>query len=65
MLSNNMESEEDQQTIEEEYKIWKTNCNFLYDRIHSQVSTWPYLTVQWLPELYGYVAPMCSQCLRS
>ena len=65
MLANNNSNrgnmDTDERTVEEEYKIWKTNCPFLYDRIHSQVSISPYLTVQWLPGAYGcvLVGDMC------
>ena len=65
MLANNNSNrgnmDTDERTVEEEYKIWKTNCPFLYDRIHSQVSTWPYLTVQWLPGAYGCVWVMHAE----
>ena len=41
--------EEDDQVINEEYKIWKKNSPFLYDLMISQALEWPSLTVSWLP----------------
>jgi len=37
------------QTINEEYKIWKKNAPFLYDIAITHELDWPSLTVQWLP----------------
>ncbi|KAK6442187.1 Histone acetyltransferase type B subunit 2 [Oleoguttula sp. CCFEE 5521] len=37
--------------INEEYKIWKKNCVFLYDIIYSRALEWPTLTTQWLPDV--------------
>ena len=39
-----------EQTINEEYKIWKKNTPFLYDLVLTHALEWPSLTVQWLPE---------------
>mmetsp|Transcript_28359 Transcript_28359/g.28652 ORF Transcript_28359/g.28652 Transcript_28359/m.28652 type:complete len:448 (-) Transcript_28359:199-1542(-) len=45
------EENQDDQTINEEYKIWKKNSPFLYDLVMSHALEWPSLTVQWLPEV--------------
>ena len=37
------------QTINEEFKIWKKNTPYLYDLIISKELEWPSLTCQWLP----------------
>lgn len=37
--------------INEEYKIWKKNCVFLYDIMYSRALDWPTLTTQWLPDV--------------
>lgn len=39
-----------EQTINEEYKIWKKNTPFLYDLVMTHALEWPSLTVQWLPD---------------
>ncbi|GAB4819128.1 hypothetical protein N2152v2_006174 [Parachlorella kessleri] len=36
--------------VNEEYKIWKKNCPFLYDLVITHALEWPSLTVQWLPK---------------
>jgi histone-binding protein RBBP4 len=40
---------EDDQIINEEYKIWKKNTPYLYDLIITNGLEWPSLTVNWLP----------------
>lgn len=45
-----LEAEEDQ-IINEEYKIWKKNTPFLYDLVVTNGLEWPSLTVNWLPTL--------------
>ena len=42
------------QVINEEYKIWKKNCPFLYDMAITHVLEWPSLTIQWLPDNQMY-----------
>lgn len=42
------EQEEDQ-IINEEYKIWKKNTPFLYDVLITNGLEWPSLTINWLP----------------
>ncbi len=42
-----IEGEEDQ-IINEEYKIWKKNTPFLYDLLVTHALEWPSLTVAWL-----------------
>lgn len=50
MNSNDDEySEDGDAIINEEYKIWKKNCPFLYDTLISHAFTWPSLTVSWIP----------------
>jgi histone-binding protein RBBP4 len=36
--------------INEEYKIWKKNCPFLYDIVVTHALEWPTLTTQWFPD---------------
>jgi histone-binding protein RBBP4 len=48
-----LEAEEDQ-IINEEYKIWKKNTPFLYDLVVTNGLEWPSLTVNWLPTLDMY-----------
>lgn len=38
-------------TIQEEYKVWKKNSPFLYDKVVTHSLEWPSLTVQWLNEV--------------
>ena len=45
-----LEAEEDQ-LINEEYKIWKKNTPFLYDLVLTNALEWPSLTINWLPTL--------------
>jgi histone-binding protein RBBP4 len=40
---------EEDQIINEEYKIWKKNSPFLYDLLVTHALEWPSLTVAWLP----------------
>ena len=42
--------EELEAKIEEEYRIWKKNCPFLYDTVLTHCLTWPSLTCDWLPD---------------
>ncbi|GMP45108.1 hypothetical protein CsSME_00013746 [Camellia sinensis var. sinensis] len=37
--------------VNEEHKIWKTNTQFLYDLVITYALEWPFLTVEWLPDL--------------
>jgi histone-binding protein RBBP4 len=37
--------------IQEEYKVWKKNSPFLYDKVMTHSLEWPSLTVQWLNEV--------------
>lgn len=43
--------EEEDRVVNEEYKIWKKNCPFLYDLVMSHALEWPSLTAQWLPDM--------------
>jgi histone-binding protein RBBP4 len=42
---------EDEQMINEEYKIWKKNSPYLYDLVISNGLEWPSLTVNWMPTI--------------
>ena len=42
--------ESEYQVINEEFKIWKKNCPFLYDIVVTHALEWPSLTCDWLPE---------------
>ena len=44
------EGEEDQ-IINEEYKLWKYNSRYLYDTLLIGALEWPSLTIDWLPIL--------------
>ncbi|CAH6720240.1 histone acetyltransferase type B subunit 2 [[Candida] jaroonii] len=37
-------------TIKEEYKLWRENCRFMYEFVSETALKWPSITVQWLPE---------------
>ncbi|CAL5332310.1 unnamed protein product [Camellia sinensis] len=37
--------------VNEEHKIWKINTQFLYDLVITYALEWPFLTVEWLPDL--------------
>jgi histone-binding protein RBBP4 len=43
-------SAETEETILEEYAIWRKNTPFLYDLVVTKPLEWPSLTCQWLPE---------------
>ena len=47
--------EEEDRVVNEEYKIWKKNCPFLYDLVMSHALEWPSLTAQWLPDVQKYL----------
>eukprot|EP00210_Caulerpa_lentillifera_P005887 g5629.t1 len=42
--------ENEEYVIQEEYKVWKKNCPYLYDLCVSRAFEWPSLTVEWFPE---------------
>lgn len=48
-----MDSEDaaEDRLIQEEYKVWKKNAPFLYDKVMTHSLEWPSLTVQWLNEV--------------
>ncbi|MCO5569680.1 hypothetical protein L7F22_023396 [Adiantum nelumboides] len=48
---NSPDETEEQQQVNEEYKVWKKNTPFLYDLVISHALEWPSLTVQWLPNV--------------
>ncbi len=41
--------DEDEQVIQDEYRLWKKNTPFLYDTVLTHCLTWPSLTCEWLP----------------
>jgi hypothetical protein len=43
------QDEIEENTINEEYRVWKKNAAFLYDTVLTHPLEWPSLTVQWLP----------------
>ena len=52
--------------IDEEYKIWKKNCPFLYDVLLTKCLTWPSLTVSWMKNQICHIesnVPYNSQTL--
>ncbi|EPR79864.1 WD-40 repeat-containing protein [Spraguea lophii 42_110] len=40
----------EQQTINEEYKLWRSNVPYLYDVVVTHSLRWPSLSVQWFPD---------------
>ncbi|CAG7853868.1 SubName: Full=Probable Chromatin assembly factor 1 subunit c {ECO:0000313/EMBL:CCA70148.1} [Serendipita indica DSM 11827] len=44
------EGVDENQTINEEYKIWKKNAPYLYDVVITHALDWPTLTCQWFPD---------------
>ena len=44
------ELDEDEQAIQDEYRLWKKNTPFLYDTVLTHCLTWPSLTCEWLPD---------------
>jgi histone-binding protein RBBP4 len=49
MYNDDEYEQEEDQIINEEYKIWKKNTPFLYDVLITNGLEWPSLTVNWLP----------------
>lgn len=45
-----MDGENANKTINEEYKIWKKNAPYLYDTLITHALEWPTLTCQWFPD---------------
>ncbi|EGR34820.1 retinoblastoma binding protein 4, putative [Ichthyophthirius multifiliis] len=41
---------DDNQQINEEYKIWKRNTPFLYDNLLTHELEWPSMSIQWFPD---------------
>lgn len=50
-----LEDDDDEQAIQDEYRLWKKNTPFLYDSVLTHCLTWPSLTCQWLPDKSEYV----------
>ena len=44
-----LNEEQENQIINEEYKIWKKNCPFLYDQVITHELDQACLSIQWLP----------------
>ena len=47
----NDEQIDQQQAINEEYKIWKKNAPYLYDLLITHSLEWPSQTIQWFPDV--------------
>lgn len=45
-----LQAEEDNKTVNEEYKTWKKNAPYLYDLVITHALEWPSLTCQWFPD---------------
>jgi histone-binding protein RBBP4 len=45
---NNEQNEEDEQTILEEYKLWRKNCRYMYSFVSETALTWPSLSIQFI-----------------
>lgn len=50
MSSSSSDASSSAHKINEEFKIWKKNCPFLYDIVVTHALEWPALTVDWLPD---------------
>ena len=48
--SDNEADLELEEEIREEHKNWLKNAPYLYDHVMATATTWPSLTVSWLPE---------------
>ncbi|KAG8765597.1 Histone acetyltransferase type B subunit 2 [Ceratobasidium sp. 428] len=46
-----MDAENGNKRINEEYKIWKKNAPYLYDALITHALDWPTLTCQWFPDV--------------
>ena len=46
----NSEDSAEDRLIQDEYKVWKKNSPFLYDKVFTHSLEWPSLTVQWMNE---------------
>lgn len=53
VTAENMDADDiaEDRLIQEEYKVWKKNSPFLYDKVLTHSLEWPSLTVQWLNEV--------------
>lgn len=49
MATENGSKLKEQQTINEEYKLWRSNSPYLYDMVLTYSLAWPSLSVQFLP----------------
>ena len=56
--------EKEQQEIEEEHAVWRTNAQVLYDYQKSYSLEWPSLTIQWLPGVKDH-PNRSDYCLQS
>lgn len=41
---------DEENTIKDEYKLWRENCRFMYEFVSETALKWPSITVQWLPQ---------------
>ena len=46
--------EDDDQSVGEEYRIWKKNAPYLYDVLLTTGLDWPSLSINWLPTIEMY-----------
>lgn len=46
--------EDDDQSVGEEYRIWKKNAPYLYDVLLTTGLDWPSLSINWLPTIDMY-----------
>lgn len=49
IIEDQAKEQERELTIQEEYKLWRKNCHYMYDFISETALTWPSLSIQWLP----------------
>jgi hypothetical protein len=42
--NHNEPYDDNEQVVDEEYRMWKKHCPFLYDTVISHALTWPSLT---------------------
>ncbi|KAK0719604.1 subunit C of CAF1 complex-like protein [Lasiosphaeris hirsuta] len=50
-MDEEVDTDQEQRLINEEYKTWKKNSPFLYDMLLSTALEWPTLTTQWFPDV--------------
>lgn len=48
-MSDTQQELDVENTIKEEYKLWRENCRYMYEFVSETALKWPSITVQWLP----------------